>query len=142
MLTVSRQQVLNRWGVLPQNLREAISSELNAEFLWRICEDNHLPKEKIYRVATITGDVILGFLHPDELAKEISTDLKIDIKLATSISEEIDRKIFSRLRTELKENYNPVTSQYEREAETHEKHATPDKSAEGTISLGKIGEEK
>ena len=68
MQKISRQQALNRWDTLPDNLREALFSEYNSETLWKICEGQHLSEDKIYIVATLAGDVILGFLHPEDFS--------------------------------------------------------------------------
>ena len=75
MLKISRQQLINRRDSLPDNLREALFSEYNSETLWKICEGQHLSEDKIYIIATLAGDVILGFLHPEDLALEIKKTL-------------------------------------------------------------------
>ena len=99
MLKISKQQALNRWDILPDNLKEALFSESNADILWLICEAQHIPEQKIYTIATIAGDVILGFLHSEDLAKEIRTTLNLNPEIANSIANEIDRKIFVPIRS-------------------------------------------
>jgi len=111
MLKVSQQQVINRWDSLPDNIREALSSEQNANILWRICEIQHIPKEKIYTIATLVGDIILGFIHSEDLAQEIQKDLNLNSEIANSIAAEIDRKIFALIRADLEKVYQPPTEE-------------------------------
>ena len=92
------------------NLREALFSEYNAETLWRICEGQHLSDDKIEKVATLVGDVILGFLHPEDLAQEIRKDINIVPEIANVIASEIDRKIFTPIRSDLEKVYSPAVA--------------------------------
>ncbi|PIY59551.1 hypothetical protein COY96_01175, partial [Candidatus Wolfebacteria bacterium CG_4_10_14_0_8_um_filter_37_11] len=94
MPNITKQQALNRWDKLPMVLREAIFSERNADILWGVCETQHLSEDKIYRIATLAGDTIMGFIHPEDLAKEIKETTNIHSDIADLIVKEIDRKIF------------------------------------------------
>jgi hypothetical protein len=109
MLKIPRQRVLERWDTLPDNLKEALFSESNSSIVWQIGTLNHLSEEKISIMATIVGDVIFGFLHPDDLTREIQETLNLNPKIANSISREINRKIFAPLRSDLEKIYSPVT---------------------------------
>jgi hypothetical protein len=111
MLKVSQAQLINRRDSLPLNLREALSSEKNADILWQICEAQHIPKEKIYTVATLAGDVILGFVHFDDLAKSIRADLGVAPEIAQTVSDEINRKIFAPIRLNLEKVYAPPSGE-------------------------------
>lgn len=111
MLKISRTQLINRRDSLPMNLREALSSERNADILWQICEAQHISKEKIYTVATLAGDVLLGFIHYDDLANGIRQDLGVAPEIARTIAEEIDRKIFNPIRASLEKVYAPVSEE-------------------------------
>ena len=118
MLKISRQQLINRRDSLPDNLREALFSEYNSETLWKICEGQHLSEDKIYIIATLAGDVILGFLHPEDLASEIKKDLNLVPELANLIASEIDRKIFTSIRSEIEKAYSPISEGEREERET------------------------
>ena len=98
MLKIPRQQVLDRWDTLPDNLKEALSSESNSDIVWQIGALNHLTGGKISMMATIVGDVIFGFLHSEDLAREIQESLNLNSQIANSISHEINRKIFAPIR--------------------------------------------
>lgn len=108
MLNITKQQALNRWDNLPIILREAMFSERNADILWSVCKEQHLSEDKIRIVANFVGDVIMGFTHPEDLAKEIKEALGINIEIANSISVEINRKIFMPLKSEIDKVYAPA----------------------------------
>lgn len=97
-----------RWDTLPENLRDAIFSEQNADILWKFCEAQHLSDDKIYKIATITGNVIMGFIHPEDLVKEITDELQINSQISAAVSAEVDKKIFAPIREELKKVYAPA----------------------------------
>jgi len=107
MLKISKKQLITRYDTLPDNLKEALFSEFNTNLLWKICEDQHLSKDKILTIATLVGDVILGFVAADDLGAEIRKELGLIPELANSIAAEIDRKIFAPIRSDLEKVYAP-----------------------------------
>ncbi len=118
MFQITKQQVNNRWDKLPIILREAVFSERNADILWRVCEDQHLPENKIYRVASLVGDVLMGFIHPDNLAREIKEMIALNPVIIDSIIKEINSKIFAPIRSEInKALILPIPTGEEIEAE-------------------------
>jgi len=127
MVNISRQQKLERWDTLPDNLKEALFSEYNADILWQVCRTQHLTEDKIKIIATLAGDVILGFIHPEDLAKEIRESLNLNPEIANSIANEIDRKIFSPVKTDLEKVYAPPSEEeiLDLRAKTEEKSQEP-----------------
>lgn len=89
-------------------MREALYSEQNINILWRACQAQHLSEDKIESVATLVGDVIYGFTHPYDLAREIRNELGLNPTIAEEIASEVDRKIFSLIRPDLEKVYSPV----------------------------------
>ncbi len=112
MLNISREQALERYETLPENLKEALFSAANAQIIRRLGETYHLSDDKISILATIAGDVILGFLHPNDLAAEIRSSLNLDYnlnpQLAVSIAQEIDHRILMPFRNDLEKIYKPI----------------------------------
>ena len=108
MLKITKFQYIERWDALPPVLREAMFSPANGEIIWRVGEEHHLKEEQIAQIAGICGNIVMGFLHPEDLAKEIKTSIGIDERLAAAISREIDRKVFSPLRSEIEKVYSPA----------------------------------
>jgi hypothetical protein len=112
MIKISQNQVLDRWDTLPMELREALCSESNSDFLWKICEAEHIPDEKIYDASRISGYVLMGFLHPEDVAEELHEAIGIDVKTASLIEDELNRRIFAPLRQQIDQVYAPL-SKYE-----------------------------
>lgn len=118
MPKITKQQAINRWDKLPMVLREAVFSERNADILWSVCEGQHLPENKIFRVASLVGDVLMGFIHPDDLAKEIKETLALNPIIIDSIVKEVNNKIFSPIRSEINKALAlPILTEEEIEAE-------------------------
>ena len=109
MVTISKNQALERWDTLPMTLREALYSDINSDFLWKTCQAEHIPEEKIYDVSRITGYVLMGFLHPGDLAGELTEILGIDKRITTSIADAIDKRIFAPLQEDIDKAYNPIS---------------------------------
>jgi len=107
MITVSKQQSFNRWDVLPENIREELVSDVNSIFIWQTCEAEHIPNKKIYIVSKIVGEVLMGFLHPEDMAKEIRDSIGIDIRIATSTTDTISKRVFAPIRADIDRVYNP-----------------------------------
>lgn len=109
MLTVSDKQVFGRWNSLTPTIREELFSEVNADFVWKLCQSNHLPEDKSHLVAEMAGYVLMGFLHPEDLAGELVTALSVDNRLAKSIADSINTRIFVPIRQEIDHVYSPLS---------------------------------
>lgn len=86
----------------------ALFSAENAEFAAKLCESEHIPAQKRNEVAGIAGYVLLGFLHPEDLAKELRDALQIDIRITTAIASAINDRIFKPLRSDIDSVYKPI----------------------------------
>ncbi|MEK9194553.1 MAG: hypothetical protein AAB884_01955, partial [Patescibacteria group bacterium] len=106
---VPENLLFERFASLPSTLKEGVLDYATAEDIFRVSQTNHLPEAKISALASLVGKMLMGFLHLDDLPKEIGGLLGIDRRLAESVAAELDRKIFSRLREEIKEVYDPIT---------------------------------
>ena len=109
MLTISQQQSLDRWDAITPQLREALFSEVNADFVSKVCQDEHLPAEKGDEIAGISGYVLLGFMHPEDLAVELKDGVGLDQKTASSIASAINQRIFAPLRQQIDSVYSPLS---------------------------------
>lgn len=114
MLQISQQQAIERYDSLPQVLKEALFSQESDELIWRIGEAHHLNDEKKSILTTIVGDVIMGFLHPDDLRRELQEVLGIDIRIAASISREVNKRIFYPIRDEIRKVYTPIITGFQK----------------------------
>ncbi|MBI4085615.1 MAG: hypothetical protein HY432_03900 [Candidatus Liptonbacteria bacterium] len=109
-IKVLQQQLDSRWDSMPGILREAMSSDVNSGMIWEISQKEHLPDEKIYAVSRLTGYILMGFIHPEDLANEIKDSAGIDIRIASNIADSINKKIFQPLRDEIDKIYAPALS--------------------------------
>ena len=105
---ITEQQFQKRFDILPDILKDALSSESDIKSVRQICRAHYLnDEEKILIVEQLTGLVILGFVLPDDLSQEISENLHLDKKHVDDIASEIDRKIFSPIKSDLEKVYSP-----------------------------------
>lgn len=109
MTTISQDQVLDRWGTLPDVLREAIVSEANSDFIWGTCADEHIPEERTGEVARVAGYVLLGFIHPEDVARELKVRIGIDSQTAASIEDALNKRIFTPIRGDIDKIYSPLS---------------------------------
>jgi hypothetical protein len=114
MTTITVQQARKRYQTLKPILQDAIFSVQTAEIIRKVCEQNNLPEEKIPFVAGKVGLVLLGFIHPEELADEIREGAEgIAPQLAKTISDSLANRLFNPLREELEEAYAPAPHEEE-----------------------------
>lgn len=111
MLNLSREQIDDRYDSLPEILKDALWSVATVDEIDRISNSNHLEDKKASRMAKITGYVIMGFLHPDDLRRELQEVLNIDIRVAASLSRDINKKILSPIIEDIRKVYTPVISE-------------------------------
>ena len=121
-ITISKKQILNRWDTLPDSLKEAIFSSFNVDLIWSVGAINHLTNDKISKIAMLAGDILMGFVHLEDFAPEIRKELNINPEMANSIAAEIDRKIFSPVKKDLRSVYRPPALEFK---ELEEERETP-----------------
>src|SRR5437868_624950 len=107
MIVIQKTQALQRWDIIPENLREALSSDDSTAILEEACELEHVPDDEIATVSRLSGYVLLGFLAPQDLAREVSEAAGVDEKGAQRIAQHLDEKIFAPLRNEIDKIYAP-----------------------------------
>ncbi|MFH0712822.1 MAG: hypothetical protein V2A55_03160 [Candidatus Jorgensenbacteria bacterium] len=107
MITISKTELAKRWDELSQSLRDALWSEYNADILWDTCKKEHLSEDKTQIIAALAGDVIMGFLLPEDLSKEIAENTEINREIANNIAQEIEKKILRLVINEIREIYSP-----------------------------------
>lgn len=101
-----------RYNYLPSRIKAIFDGvDINLK-LNKICEDNHVTdEEKKISVFQLTGMVLLGVLHTDDLAGEIDKYLSLNnYKFSKAFAEEITKKIFEPVRSEIEKNYRPITA--------------------------------
>ena len=90
-----KEQLQELYENLPEELREAISSEESGDNIYKACTRNNVSKnDKINEVAKYTAYVLLGLLSPDDFPKKLEKEVKIKKDSAKQIALEINRFIF------------------------------------------------
>ncbi len=110
MITISEEKVNERWDTLPFSLKQALTSEVNSDFVWKTCESEHIPNEKIYFVGRAISHVLLGFIHPGDLAQEIKELTDLNQQIATSIANAVNERVFKPLSADLEKIYEPPSA--------------------------------
>lgn len=107
MVNVSSEQIKNRFEELPEILKNALFSVINADYIWQISLNYKITEpEKISKIRRIVSLVILGFLKIDGVAKEIQENLDLNQELAIEIAKELEFKIFSPIKNDINQLNN------------------------------------
>lgn len=106
MADIPLEKRLERYDTIPQTLRDALNSEAVDKVLWTIGEVHHLGEERTFKIVRVVGLVIMGFIHPNDLAKEAASETGIDKRLAEEIACEIQLKILNPLMPEINAAFN------------------------------------
>jgi len=107
-MNVSAQQVQKRFLSLPSELQDVLFSVQTAEIINKVCEENHIPAEKILNIAKVAGYVISGFIHPEEAQKEIAERTGLRMEIAKHIADALNSRLFSAIKDKLDKIYAPV----------------------------------
>lgn len=108
MESISQEQIIKRFQLLPDALKDAVFSEKTSDAILKNCVLRDIPKEKISLVGQLATRALLGYLRPESFAFEIQKETGIDALRATQIAHDIDAEIFSEVRLELKKLYPPT----------------------------------
>lgn len=113
MPSVSVEQTRRRFRSLPSTLQDAMFSVQTAEIIRTTTAVQNIPKEKVPFVAGPVGLVLLGFIHPEDLAKEIADRAGVAPQVAATIANALDAKIFKPLTSEIHAAYAPLPHDHE-----------------------------
>lgn len=99
---LSNKEFWKLYRQLPEELKEAISSEETADYLYEICE-RHDILENLVAIVEYVGNVLMGLLPPDQFQTTLKTDLNIGKDTAKSVTREINRFIFFPVKSSLEQ---------------------------------------
>ena len=124
-MTITTDQARRRFTIIPERLQDVVFSEQTAEIMGEIANQYHLDDKKIVIVGKITGFVLLGFIHTEDVSREIQTQLALQVALANDISNSLSAKIFNALQDDLTKVYAPVPKPDEGQDKTDEDNSGP-----------------
>lgn len=94
---------------LPLELRAALFSEDNAEFISQIAKRYKIADEQIPQFAILVGNILLGLLSPDDFPKALEQELKIPAEQIAFISQEVNRLILHPVKDKLVDFYKEIS---------------------------------
>jgi len=150
MIQLTEEKIWEKYDSLPSKIKEALNSSFVFNLVDQIAKKFFLNETDGEILKAYTGYVILGFIPPQNLLKEITGAEAIDAdeKVIVEMIREINRKIFFPLHAELEKLYKLETHIEEGLEKEVVKPVIKIKTEEekpGTktkISLEKLGEEK
>jgi len=101
-----QQEVLERYQKLPQELRDAIFAEANADKVFDIGKRHTLTINKVGGLATQIGYVMLGLTKPKDFVDQLASALEVDKKSAQAIADDVNHEIFYPVREHLRMLHN------------------------------------
>lgn len=101
----TQQEAFERYNALPQHLKNALFAEENVDIVYNTAEENGLDKAQIQGVATLTGNVIFGFLTIEDLIPAIIEKIEIHPETAKIIGSEIITKVLNPIKQDLEALY-------------------------------------
>ena len=107
MITITKPQAQKRFLIIPEVLQNALFSVQTAAIIDQICNDNHLDEKRASVVVESVGWILLGFLHPEDIKKELA-NAGVPAPAAQDILSSLDAKIFAALDPALLKAYAPL----------------------------------
>ena len=137
----SPEEIQERYKKLSPSVREVFLGVDTAEIMQEIGKKHGLMIDKIGEMADETGLVILGLTHPKDFVGNLASRLGVDKIKAREIADEVNEKVFHKIREELRAIHNikaDVATQEEdlkMQTEPETKIETPAKPAPQKNSL-------
>lgn len=94
MINISVEQAKKRFKTLPQEMKDALFSVQTAEIISGIGAESHLTQQKGSELGRIAGLVFLGFLHKEDVAKELQEALSVNSLMANGLQDSLTKKLF------------------------------------------------
>jgi hypothetical protein len=101
---ITQEQYWQLFQKLPDELKEVVLSEKTAKNIYDICQRNEID-DIVSEIASITGQVLVGVLPPEEFQETLGKELKIEKDIAKKVAQEINRFIFYPVKPLLEELY-------------------------------------
>lgn len=95
-----------QFNLIPDDVKNALSSEATAVTLREIGEKNGLLEDRINSLINETGLVMLGITHPSSFVSNLTTKMGISRENAQRIAAQVNESIFMPIRDSLKKIHN------------------------------------
>ena len=101
----TKEQLLELYEKLPEELKEAIFSEETADNIYNISTKNKIEEDKISEIAKYVGFVLFGILPAENFQEILGKELEIGKEAAENIAKEINQLIFHPVKPFLQQLY-------------------------------------
>ena len=101
----TKEQYLELFEKLPDELQDAIFSTETADNILNACMTYGIGDEKLSQIATLVGDVLLGVLPLESFKTTLRTEVSLEEVIAKGISQQINRFIFYPVKPALEQLY-------------------------------------
>ncbi|MDP3729407.1 MAG: hypothetical protein Q8R26_01440 [bacterium] len=103
------RDIRQRFDKLSDALKAELSSEKNYDAAISIANGYNLTTGQRDAAPQIVGEVLLGYLNPNDIAQRLSEDFNVEETVARSIQRDLIEKIFTvPIRVELEKFYKPL----------------------------------
>jgi len=101
-----------RFDSLPKDMQRAINDDSVSDAIREIGDKYEVRMDKMERLVSEVGLIMLGFKKTNEFIKSLSTELEIDRETAESIAIDVDSEVFKKIRESLR------TVQFDQDSQT------------------------
>ncbi|MFA6365021.1 MAG: hypothetical protein WCW78_01335 [Candidatus Paceibacterota bacterium] len=133
---LTEEEFVERYTNAPDEIRDALDSEEARKSILDLCRAHYLNPQKATLFEQLVGFVLLGYIAPRDLAREIGEHLYLNHEHSRVLANEVGTRILEPILEELEGFYNPI----EESEETNEgglkiNAETVDDSAEKPVSV-------
>lgn len=108
MLTVTNEQIYDRWEHVPETLKEAFFSSDNGDHILKACEEVGISEEAAEQVLMVVGNIMLGFTQINDLANELRSISGMDPQAIDRIVFQLDKRVFAPLKADILKLYGDM----------------------------------
>ncbi len=106
MKLFSHDEILDRFGKLPEALRDAMFADINTNLMLELGKKHGLLLDQVGQLADETAYIVLGLAHPKDFVARLAWRLKIDNARATALASDVNLHIFDPIRTHLMKTHD------------------------------------
>jgi hypothetical protein len=107
----SAEEARKKYEALPPEVKNLLYSPEMSFTIQQIGQKNGLHIDQIDSLNTEVGQVMLGFVSPQEFASELMEMLNLDQAKAQAVAQDVDSMLFSKIRGSMKASYEAAKAE-------------------------------
>lgn len=100
-MSITKQDLYKRIDSLPEALQEVVFSGETLDILHNVADAHHLNDDRFSKLAATMTFLIAGFIHPEDLVKELIDGLRVEKRIAEELAKEVRVKLLHPIADEL-----------------------------------------